>query len=193
MTKLIFDAIRLTGQRALVSEGWVGLGADKKIPENVFMIGDVPHDWLFKRVSCVVHHGGAGTTAAGIAQGRPTVVIPFFGDQMFWGAMVAGVGAGPTPIPYKELTPVRLAAAIMAALTSEAPQKATEIAARMSKERGAEAGAESFHRQLHIVKCALIPTKVAIWQVKRTKIMLSAFAAFELCMEGLVDVKDLKL
>lgn len=80
MTKLIFDAIHHTGQRALVSKGWVGLGANETIPEKIFLIGDVPHDWLFKRVSCVVHHGGAGTTAAGIAQGRPTVVIPFFGD-----------------------------------------------------------------------------------------------------------------
>lgn len=193
MTQLIFDAIRRTGQRALVSKGWIGLGADEKTPENIFLIGDVPHDWLFKRVSCVVHHGGAGTTAAGIAQGRPTVVIPFFGDQMFWGAMVATVGAGPKPVPYKELTPAKLAAAIMQALTPEALQKATELAVSMSKERGAEAGAESFHRQLNIVTCALTPTRVAVWQVKRTKIKLSAFAAFELCMEGIINVKDLKL
>jgi UDP:flavonoid glycosyltransferase YjiC (YdhE family) len=82
MTKLIFDAVKLTSQRALVSKGWGGLGADKLgIPDGVFMLGNVPHDWLFQRVSCVVHHGGAGTTAAGIACGRPTVIVPFFGDQ----------------------------------------------------------------------------------------------------------------
>lgn len=112
---------------------------------------------------------------------------------MFWGAMVATVGAGPKPVPYKELTPAKLAAAIMQALTPEALQKATELAVSMSKERGAEAGAESFHRQLNIVTCALTPTRVAVWQVKRTKIKLSAFAAFELCMEGIINVKDLKL
>lgn len=78
MTKLIFDAVRQTGQRALVSKGWGGFGADQiGIPDNVFMLGNVPHDWLFKRVSCVVHHGGAGTTAAGIAAGKPTVIVPF--------------------------------------------------------------------------------------------------------------------
>jgi len=51
------------------------------------MLGNVPHDWLFdkERVSAVVHHGGAGTTAIGLAKGRPTVVVPFFGDQGFWG------------------------------------------------------------------------------------------------------------
>jgi UDP:flavonoid glycosyltransferase YjiC (YdhE family) len=84
MTKLIFDAVKKTGQRALVSKGWGGLGADELgIPDGVFMIGNVPHDWLFPRVSCVVHHGGAGTTAAGIACGKPTVIVPFFGDQPF--------------------------------------------------------------------------------------------------------------
>ena len=78
MTKLIFDAVKKTGQRALVSKGWGGFGAeDFGIPENVFMLGNVPHDWLFKRVSCVVHHGGAGTTATGISCGKPTVVVPF--------------------------------------------------------------------------------------------------------------------
>lgn len=82
MTKMIFEAVKITGQRALVSKGWGGLGADQLgIPEGVFMLGNVPHDWLFKQVSCVVHHGGAGTTAAGIACGSPTVIVPFFGDQ----------------------------------------------------------------------------------------------------------------
>jgi hypothetical protein len=84
MTKLIFEAVKKTGQRALISKGWGGLGADELgVPEGVFMVGNVPHDWLFPRVSCVVHHGGAGTTAAGIACGKPTVIVPFFGDQPF--------------------------------------------------------------------------------------------------------------
>jgi UDP:flavonoid glycosyltransferase YjiC (YdhE family) len=70
MTKMIFEAVKITGKRALVSKGWGGLGADELgIPEGVFMLGNCPHDWLFKRVSAVVHHGGAGTTAAGIAAG----------------------------------------------------------------------------------------------------------------------------
>jgi UDP:flavonoid glycosyltransferase YjiC (YdhE family) len=84
MTQMIFEAVKLSGQRALVSKGWGGIGADELgIPEGVFMLGNVPHDWLFNKVSCVVHHGGAGTTAAGIACGRPTVIVPFFGDQPF--------------------------------------------------------------------------------------------------------------
>jgi UDP:flavonoid glycosyltransferase YjiC (YdhE family) len=78
MTRLVMDGIQRSGERVLLSKGWSGLSVDD-VPSNVFMLGNVPHDWLFRRVSCVVHHGGAGTTAAGIAAGRPTVVVPFFG------------------------------------------------------------------------------------------------------------------
>lgn len=93
--KLIFEAIRETGQRALVSKGWGGLGGNElEISNGVFMLGNCPHDWL-QLVSCVVHHGGAGTTSAGIALGRPTVIVPFCGDQPFGGAMVARAGAVP--------------------------------------------------------------------------------------------------
>ena len=85
LTALILNAIQQSRVRALVSKGWGGLGnQDMRLPENVFMMGNCPHDWLFPRVSCVVHHGGAGTTAIGIASGKPTIILPFFGDQPFW-------------------------------------------------------------------------------------------------------------
>jgi UDP:flavonoid glycosyltransferase YjiC (YdhE family) len=84
MTQLIFDAVSQAGVRAIVSKGWGGLGGDKLVvPENIYMIGNCPHDWLFLKVSAVVHHGGAGTTAAGLKAGKPTIVVPFFGDQPF--------------------------------------------------------------------------------------------------------------
>jgi sterol 3beta-glucosyltransferase len=78
----------------------------------VFRLESVPHDWLFRRVSAVVHHGGAGTTATGLRYGRPTVVVPFFADQPFWGERVHRLGAGPPPIPFARLSVERLAQAI---------------------------------------------------------------------------------
>jgi UDP:flavonoid glycosyltransferase YjiC (YdhE family) len=193
VTKLILDAVKATGHRALISKGWGGFGADESMPEEVFLLGNVPHDWLFKRVSCVIHHGGAGTTAAGIACGKPTVVIPFFGDQPFWGAMVARAGAGPMPIPYQELTAAKLSVAILEALTPTILEKAEELGMKISKEKGADVGAKSFHHQLHIQRCALAPGRVAVWRMKRTDMKLSTFAATVLAMEGLLDVHDLKL
>lgn len=196
MTKLIFDAVKKTGQRALVSKGWGGVGADELgIPEGVFMLGNIPHDWLFKRVAAVVHHGGAGTTAAGITAGKPTVVVPFFGDQPFWGAMIARAGAGPEPVAYKDLTSDILAKSIKQAMEPSTIEKAQKLADSINSERGTEVGADSFHHQLDIdkMRCTLCPTRVAVWRIKRTEIRLSALAATVLGNEKLIRFTDLKL
>lgn len=214
MTKMIFEAVEKTGQRALVSKGWGGFGADEiGIPEGVFMLGNVPHDWLFKHVSAgqsspnsvvmshrnsclaVVHHGGAGTTAAGIAAGKPTVIVPFFGDQPFWGAMVAKAGAGPKPVPYKALTADILAESIQTALLPATIEKAAELSQRISTEKGTEDGANSFHQFLEVdrLRCTLCPDRAAVWRLRRTQVRLSAFAATALGYAKLIQFSDLKL
>ncbi|KAK0249750.1 hypothetical protein LTR35_011714 [Friedmanniomyces endolithicus] len=196
MTKVLFEAIKKSGQRALVSKGWGGMGADELgKPDGVFMLGNVPHDWLFKHVSCVVHHGGAGTTAAGITAGRPTIVVPFFGDQPFWGSMVARAGAGPEPIPNKELTADRLAKAIEFCLRPESQMRAQELADKIASESGTNVGAQSFHQFLDVdkLRCNVSPSRTAAWRLKRTQLRLSAMAACTLANEGLLDFNDIKL
>ncbi|KAI3399807.1 hypothetical protein diail_5604 [Diaporthe ilicicola] len=196
LTRMIFDAVTQAGVRALVSKGWGGIGADSVgIPEGVFMLGNCPHDWLFKKVSCVVHHGGAGTSAAGIKTGTPTVVVPFFGDQPFWGAMIAKAGAGPAPIPYKQLTAEKLAEAITSALRPETQARAKELGEKIRQEKGTDQGAKSFHDQLDYdnLRCSIAPSRTAVWRVRRTKVRLSALAAAVLVKEGLLRYADLKL
>jgi UDP:flavonoid glycosyltransferase YjiC (YdhE family) len=196
LTKLIFEAVKKTGVRALVSKGWGGLGGDEiGVPEGVFMLGNCPHDWLFKRVSCVVHHGGAGTTAAGIATGRPTVVVPFFGDQAFWGSMVARAGAGPPPIHFKQLTSDVLAASIKDALKPSSLDRAAELASKIASEKGTLVGAAAFQKALpmDVMRCTLAPSRVAVWRHKKTGARLSAFAAATLYDEGLIDFSELRL
>lgn len=81
MTSMVLEAIRLAGTRALIAKGWSDLGESNiELPDTVRLLDNVPHSWLFQHVSAVVHHGGAGTTAAGLYAGKPTVIIPFFGD-----------------------------------------------------------------------------------------------------------------
>ena len=196
MTKMIFEAVQKAGIRALVSKGWGGLGADDLgIPEGIFMLGNVPHDWLFQHVSCVVHHGGAGTTAAGISTGKPTVVVPFFGDQPFWGAMVARAGAGPLPIPYKQLTADKLAAALAEALEPATLEKAKELGALIKEEQGCEQGGKSFHDMLDVdnLRCDFVPDKAAVWRITHTKTKLSALAAAVLADQGFIDFANLRL
>jgi UDP:flavonoid glycosyltransferase YjiC (YdhE family) len=78
-TQLILHAVHKAGCRALISKGWGGLHCDDP-PPGIFMLGNVPHDWLFTKVCAVVHHGGAGSTAIGIKLGKPTIIVPFFGE-----------------------------------------------------------------------------------------------------------------
>jgi UDP:flavonoid glycosyltransferase YjiC (YdhE family) len=198
LTAIIFEAIRLTGVRAIVSKGWSNLGGTESsiaIPPNVLMWGDCPHDWLFDHVSCVVHHGGAGTTAAGIAAGKPTVVVPFFGDQPFWGGMIYRAGAGPRPVPFKMLSAAALAAAINAALEPEIQRKATELGDLVRQENGLETGAQSLHDRLPLglMDCALAPRRAAVWQSRKAGVRLSAMATSVLRKEGLIDFSDLEL
>ncbi|KAI1484782.1 hypothetical protein F5X96DRAFT_662874 [Biscogniauxia mediterranea] len=196
LTRIIFDAVAETGIRALVSKGWGGLGADDVgIPDGVFMLGNVPHDWLFKHIAAVCHHGGAGTTAAGIQAGKPTIVVPFFGDQPFWGAMVARAGAGPDPIPYSKLTAAGLAEAIRMALKPETKERAKELGEKIREEKGTDVGGQSFHKYLDVdnLRCSLAPSRVAVWRVRRSKTRLSALAAATLVHLGYLKYSDLKL
>jgi sterol 3beta-glucosyltransferase len=115
-TQLISEALERSGQRGVLSTGWGGLGS-AELSANVFMLDSVPHAWLFPRVSAVVHHGGSGTTGAGLRAGVPSVLVPHMGDQPFWAKRVAELGVGPQPIPRSQLTAGRLASAISSAVT----------------------------------------------------------------------------
>jgi sterol 3beta-glucosyltransferase len=194
LTKLIFGAVKRAGVRALVSKGWGGLG-EGEAPKNIFLLGNCPHDWLFKYVSCVVHHGGAGTSAIGIAMGKPTIVVPFFGDQPFWGAMVHRAGAGPEPLRYKNLTEEKLAESIERALKPDIQASVKAMSEKIAGEDGAATAAASFLSSLDYnhLRCTFCPDRVAIWQIKNSKVRLSDLAVSNLADNGLVDIRDLKL
>jgi len=133
---LIMEALEISGQRGVVASGWSGFQyAD--IPDHVYILKDIPHNWLFPKVAAVVHHGGAGTTAAGLRAGVPSILVPFTTDQPFWGARVAQIGVGPQPIPLKKLTSHRLANAITQAVTDmEMRQRAVAIGHKIRIEDG---------------------------------------------------------
>jgi sterol 3beta-glucosyltransferase len=136
MARLALDALALSGQRGVLASGWGGLNATD-LPDNVHMIRSVPHSWLFPRMAAVVHHGGAGTTAAGLRAGVPSIIIPFFGDQPFWGRRVAALGVGPQPLPRRSLTAQRLADAITQAVRDVGMrQRAAGLGARIRAEDG---------------------------------------------------------
>jgi sterol 3beta-glucosyltransferase len=133
---LVLQALARTGQRAVLSSGWGGLKKEH-LPETVFMVGSIPHSWLFPKMAAVVHHGGAGTTGAGLRAGIPSIITPFFGDQPFWGQKVYTLGVGPQPIPRRRLTIHNLAEAIQCAVTDRTMQKkAADLGDRIRAENG---------------------------------------------------------
>lgn len=196
LTKLIFKAVEMAGVRAIISKGWSGIGTGEDTPENIYFIGNCPHDWLFQRVSAVVHHGGAGTTAAGIAAGKPTVVVPFFGDQPFWGQMIARAGAGPVPVPFKQMTAESLAESIKFALRPDVEAGAKKMAENIAQENGAEAATQIFLERIireDELQCDICPNLVAHWRHKKTGRKLSGFAVCCLIDRGIIMPGELKL
>ena len=147
MTDLALSALAQTKQRGILLTGASISNAD--LPDDVFKIASVPHDWLFPLSRAVVHHGGAGTTAAALRAGIPSVIIPFGIDQPFWGKRVADLGVGPSPIPRKQLTAQRLAAAIRTATSDEAMiARARALGEQIRAEDGVARAVEILHRHL---------------------------------------------
>lgn len=119
LIETVVAAVRRAGKRLLLLGGWAGLNKNT-LSDDVFVVKSAPHDWLFPRMAAVIHHGGAGTTAAGLRAGVPSVLVPFFGDQPTWGRVVHERGLGPAPVPASTLSAETLADAVIRATTDEA-------------------------------------------------------------------------
>jgi sterol 3beta-glucosyltransferase len=146
-SRVVIQAARRAGVRAILATGWGGLSTQNGA-KDLFVLDSAPHDWLFPRMAAVIHHGGAGTTGAGLRAGRPTIICPFFGDQPFWGKRVAALGVGPEPIPQKQLTPERLAQAIAATADSGMHARAEALGAKIRAEDGVQCAVELITRAL---------------------------------------------
>ncbi len=136
VVETVIEALTISGQRGVLAAGWDGI-QQGDLPDNIYMISSMPHDWLFPRMKAVVHHGGAGTTATGLRAGVPSIIVPFMGDQAFWGHRIAALGVAPQPIPRNQLTAQRLGLAIEQALSDvNMQQKARDLGGKIREEGG---------------------------------------------------------
>ncbi|MBQ7849586.1 MAG: glycosyltransferase family 1 protein, partial [Clostridia bacterium] len=146
--RIVREAVELSGVRAVIASGW----AAEKHPvntERIHYVDFVPHDWLFTQVGAAVHHGGAGTTASSLRAGLPTLIVPFGGDQPFWGARVHAAQCGPKPVPRDSMTAEQLAAGLRE-LTQNAlyREKAAAIGEGMRREHGVQNAADIIEREI---------------------------------------------
>ena len=136
LTDIVVEALARTRQRGILLTGWGGL-TRADLPDSIFTIASVPHDWLFPRMAAVVHHGGAGTTGAALRAGVPAVAIPWRADHPFFANCAYKIGASTRPIPKNKLSADRLASAIETALhDSRIRERAAAAARQMAGEDG---------------------------------------------------------
>ncbi|HLI09699.1 MAG TPA: glycosyltransferase [Ktedonobacteraceae bacterium] len=149
LTETVLEALARTKRRAILSAGWSDIGGNTSLSTNIFTVDFVPHDWLFPQTAAVVQHGGAGTMAACLRAGVPPIVVPFFGDQSFWGRRFHALGLTPQPIPQKRLTVEQLANAIQIATSDEAlRQRVKAMSERIRAEDGVARAVEVVNRHL---------------------------------------------
>lgn len=147
--RTVLAALKETKLRAIISAGWGGM-ANAALPENIYVVRDfIPHPWLFAQMRAVVHHGGAGTTAAGLMAGRPTLVVPFGSDQHFWGDRIHALGCGPKPLLRARMTAARLAASLQETIDNPVYlQNAKAVQEKLLQENGAKNAADIIEAHL---------------------------------------------
>ncbi|MFD8237231.1 glycosyltransferase [Streptomyces sp. NPDC059696] len=132
----IVRALRTAGLRGIIQRGWAGLTA-RSDTDDMITVGDVPHALLFPRTAAVVHHAGAGTTAAVLRAGVPTIPVPVQFDGGFWAARLVALGTAPSALPLRHLTAGSLATALRRA--TEEPHhrdRARQLARALAVEDG---------------------------------------------------------
>jgi UDP:flavonoid glycosyltransferase YjiC (YdhE family) len=124
LAPIVTAALRDAGVRGIVQAGRAELRIDAP---DVLAVGEVPHEWLFPRVAAVVHHAGAGTTAATLRAGVPSVPAPVFADQPLWSRRLVERGCAPAVLPFRRMDAPRLAAAVRAAVGDPRYRDAAEV------------------------------------------------------------------
>ncbi|CAO3582891.1 unnamed protein product [Absidia cylindrospora] len=185
MSRVIVESVIEANVRAIICKGWSSRGSTnehqlQETPtstqilqdhtDSILMLDSVPHDWLFPLIQGVVHHGGAGTCAAGLKAGLPTVIKPFFGDQRFWGRKVEELGVG---ICMPKLTKAKLTENLFAITQDEVMiTKAKMMGEAIRQENGTETAMECLYRDMGLAKRTKQPLEPSLLSASSTSALL---------------------
>jgi sterol 3beta-glucosyltransferase len=147
-SRAIVEAARARGLRVLLATGLGGLSGGGLAGDDVLPVQSVDHTTVLPRAVAAIHHGGAGTVHAVARAGVPSIVVPFFADQPFWGAQLHRIGVAPAPIPVGRLTAARVGAALDA--VDRYAAAATDIGLRMRDDDGATTALDLIERYVPV-------------------------------------------
>jgi sterol 3beta-glucosyltransferase len=119
------------------SPGWSNIDG-AVLPDNFFIARDVPHEWLFPRVSLAIHHGGAGTTHTAARAGIPQVILPFGADQFFWARRLADRGVAPRTSGRAGRNAAAIAQMIELAQLGSTRLRAKDLGEAIARENGVQ-------------------------------------------------------
>jgi sterol 3beta-glucosyltransferase len=139
ITDTVLAAIRKAGCRAVLASGWGGLAPDDVARDpNVYLIEQAPHDWLFPRMAAAVHHGGAGTTAAAVRAGIPSLILPFITEQAFWSVQLQKLGVAAPRLNRNKVSVYQLTDGIIRVQNRAMIEKAAALGQKIRAENGVE-------------------------------------------------------
>lgn len=196
LARTVIEAVQKAGIRAVVSKGWGGSDIGE-VPDNIFILGDTPLDWLLPRLHGVAHDGDKKLTALSTRLGIPAVIAMPANEQDAWNKEMTRA-CEVEPIAFHDLTPEALAKAILRCISEEATSRARHLAADLERELlYARRDVDDFHSRLPLlgrssIRCGLLPDRVSVWTT-RQGVPLSALAAVILVREGKLQWADLKL
>lgn len=149
LTQVVVSALAVSGRRGLLAIAGGALTRGATSP-HIHVINEAPHGQLFPFASGVIHHGGAGTTAAALRAGKPMVICPYFGDQPYWGRLMANLGVAPAPLEEKPLTVDKLTRAICFIAKRSVNQRAHDLGRAIAAENGTYRAAELIERWMEL-------------------------------------------
>lgn len=194
----VFDGIAKSGHRIIFAKGWCGINSGLFQRDDIFIVDEIPHHWLFPRVAAVVIHMGAGTFSLALKLGKPIIMIPIAGDQPFWSHRVFQAGCSPEPIALEGIASDLVAARVQEALSPGICRNVKLMADNISKEepgqfKFARSALSTFQKAYSEGHCDLLLDRVAVWKHTPSGLKLSAIAANILVTNGLIRQVDLGL
>ncbi|QUH25278.1 glycosyltransferase [Serpentinicella alkaliphila] len=146
--RMFVEALERTGQRGIFISGWSGIKETEK-NDNIFVIDSIPHSWLFPKTRGIIHHGGAGTTAAALQAGKPMLICPFSGDQPFWATQMKKIGVATFPLKENDMSVETFIDRIKELLNNKRLRDTAEsIAIKINSEKGIEKTIKFIHEKI---------------------------------------------